>query len=141
MDPSSIFEYLQDHVKRKLLNFLVLMPFWVIPFLLFKPSIFEIPVYVQISLIFCLSSTWFILNALVTTGINSLFTNDSDSNKSERYITEAITFTSIITLSLHMLIGYYYSLSITGFLLLSYGFNICFFLILILLTIVTGRFR
>jgi hypothetical protein len=119
MDTSNIFEYLQDHVKRKLLNLLFTMPFWVIPFILFKPSIFQLPIYVQFCLIFCLSSLWYLLNVFFVIWVNVIFFKSSE--KFEEFVTEATTISSIILLSIIILFSYYHSMSVTELLCYCFG--------------------
>lgn len=119
MDPSSIFNFLQDHIKRLVLNFLVTMPFWVLPLILFKPNAFLLPVYVQISLIFCLSVIWHLMN--IVSSIYFQITFWEDSKKFEYYLPELISLHSIFFVSVFVLIGYYFKLSFIDFLILSFG--------------------
>jgi len=118
VDSSPIFNYLQDHIKRKLINLLIAMPFWVIPFILFKRSFFTIPIYAQLSLIFCLCLSWYILNVFLVLIITSGFLEKTE--RIDELIPEIITFSSICSISILILIGYYFSLSLTSFLVLAF---------------------
>lgn len=139
MDPSSIFSYLQDHVKRQVLNFMVTMPFWVIPFLLFKPTVFDLPIYVQISLIFCLAVIWYVMSVVST--IYFQITFFSKSKTLEYFLPELVSLHSIFFIAVFVLIGYYYSFCVTDFLLLSFSSIAALILLFIVFTYINDYFK
>lgn len=138
MDPSSIFSYLQDHVKRQLLNFMVTMPFWVIPFLLFKPAIFDLPIYVQISLLFCLSVIWYVMSVVSTVYFQVTFW--PDSKRLEYFLPELVSLHCIFFISIFVLIGYCYSFCITDFLILSFSSIAVIILLFFIFTFIIDLF-
>ncbi|MDR6545676.1 hypothetical protein J2810_001724 [Chryseobacterium rhizosphaerae] len=118
MDFSSIFNYLQDHVKRKILNFLVLIPFWTIPFTLFKPDFFDYPIYVQLSFLFCLSLCWYLVHVLHFLLFTSIFLIKPERTYDMMF--EYMTSVGIFFICIFILIGYYFSVSMTKFLLIAF---------------------
>lgn len=114
MDVSKIIEDINIHLRRFFLNIFFIMIFWCIPILLFKPELFESPLYVQFALIFCLSLVWFIVNfPLLGTIIVTFFRKHQENH----IITlELCSLVSVFSLSIFILIGYYYSYSLTAFL-------------------------
>jgi len=129
-DYIELFKNLNDNLKSLCISFGILFCFWIIPFCLFKPEIFNFPFYVQIALIFSLSVVWFFLSILFSALILMLF----DVGNSLFFY--SVSFIAILLLNTTILIGYYHSSSFTGFLqialkLMIYGILVQMMLITI----------
>lgn len=110
------------------------MPFWVVPFVLFKQSFFQYPLHVQLSLIFCLSLGWYLVHITHVIMFTGVFL--SKPEKTYCNLEELITLSGICFISIYILIGYYYSFSITSFLLLSFCSMICILMIYTILAVI-----
>jgi hypothetical protein len=113
----------------------VLFCFWIIPFCLFKPEVFQFPFYAQITLIFALSITWLFSSLIFSLILLMLFDEDN------KYSLAISSLVGTIVLIASILISYYYSNSFTFFLQVAYsslgiGFVLQILIVLILKLII-----
>ncbi|KLT69909.1 hypothetical protein [Flavobacterium sp. ABG] len=99
--------------KQMIVYALITCAFWTVPFCLFKPEFFKFPIYVQIAVIFSLSSAWYVLTML------SIIRYLYELNDYPMSIT-ILTGVSAFLLCVAILISYYYSSSFTFFLRVAF---------------------
>lgn len=123
---ASVFKDLNKYSKETLVSILTLGCFWIIPFMLFKPSFFDFPFYAQIALIFALTIVW-LISTLITFGyfLDKFLRKDSNP-------VLLTAFIAIVLLNIAILIGYYYSTSFTSFLRYAYSLMLFFFVLQII---------
>lgn len=103
-----------NQFSKQLIVFKIIMcAFWTVPFCLFKPEFFKFPIYVQIAVIFSLSTVWYLLTMISTVKYLKSIT------ELEMSIT-MLTIISIFLLCASVVISYYYSNSFTFFLRVAF---------------------
>lgn len=116
MDLLDSFSKLHFSTKRILINIFVVFVFWTIPFIVFKPEILEMPIYVQFFLVTAFTILWIIIGMIygLLLGILNIF------SIKDSWFLEQVTFLSILFLCFYILIGYYYSVCFTDFIKIAF---------------------
>ncbi|KAF2331489.1 hypothetical protein [Flavobacterium nitrogenifigens] len=127
---AGLFKDLNSNVKSTLVSLAIVIGFWVIPFMLFKPDFFVFPVYAQIALIFALGFVWYVSTFFASLHLMGLILTE------EANPTPLLTICSIILLNISILISYYYSVSFTCFLRYAYGVLGVFFVVQFVLNVI-----
>ncbi|CAC9972892.1 hypothetical protein [Flavobacterium panici] len=127
---AGLFKDLNSNVKSTLVSLAIVVSFWVIPFMLFKPDFFVFPVYAQLALIFALGFIWHISTFFASLHLMEVILPE------ETNPTPLLTIFSIILLNISILISYYYSVSFTCFLRYAYGVLGVFFVVQFLLKVI-----
>ena len=108
------YKKLSAHWKLATFSMSILFCFWVVPFCLFKPEIFNFPFYAQIALIFSMSFVWLFASLIFSIIILSLFDKNND------YSLAVSSLVGVILLNVSILISYFFSNSFTFFLRTAY---------------------
>lgn len=111
----NFFKDLNKQWKEIIYSLFFLGCFWVVPFCLFKPEVFEFPFYAQLALIFSLTLIWLIISLLTSIYVLHII----DEHNKASFILSALI--GIVLLNISILISYYYSDSFTFFLRIAFS--------------------
>lgn len=132
----SIFSYivsLSKHWKTIIISVSILIFFWFLALLMFKPDYINLPIHIQFALVFCLSCVWYSFNYLIA------FLMEKIDEKDEDFVPVFSLFTSLFNLCLAIFKSYYNSYTFTKFLQTCFLFGTCGLLGLIILALLSYR--
>lgn len=131
-----MYDLLKDlnyHSRKFLVLFSIYYVFVLMSLYIFKSSLFDKIFYIPFIIGFCLSVVGFLMN------LASIFALSKDIDKQldqkENSFVENASASSIIGLCFSILISYYYSLSFTKFLIVSFTLYVCWFIIAFIIAV------